>query len=229
MLLTIMAARKRRTDKELFVDKLGSVSGGKLSPVSNQALRKALGWEPVKYERIRKDLITQAQILPAKGFGGSVKLAALPSKKKLNLFVSYCHADEEVKLELLKHLEPLRKLELLDTWSDRQIKAGEDWGHKISGNLEKADIIVLVVSIDFINSTYCYDIELARALERHAAKEALVIPVIARSCMWYITPFAKIQALPKDAKPLALWPNLDDALSKVAESIQETAMSILGR
>jgi hypothetical protein len=85
------------------------------------------------------------------------------------------------------------------------------------------------VSIDFINSSYCYDIELQRALEKHAAKEAVVIPIIARSCMWQTAPFATIQAVPKDAKPLALWPNLDAALSAVAESIRETAESVLER
>jgi hypothetical protein len=212
----------------LFLDKLAELSNSSLRPISNRTLSEALGWEQSKYQRVRAELLQGARIFPAKGFGGSVKLAALPTKKALNLFVSYCHADEIVKTELLKHLEPLRRLQLIETWHDRQIKAGEDWGNKISVNLERADIIVLVVSIDFINSKYCYDIELDRALERHTAREAVIIPLIARSCMWHTAPFSKIQAVPKDGKPLALWPNLDDALSAVAESIRETAVGILG-
>jgi len=66
------------------------------------------------------------------------------------VFVSYSHADEALKIELLKHLEPLRRLNLIDTWHDRQIKAGDDWDKNISANLESADIILLLISIDFI-------------------------------------------------------------------------------
>ncbi len=66
------------------------------------------------------------------------------------MFVSYSHADEALKIELLKHLEPLRRLKLIDTWHDRQIKAGDDWDKNISANLESADIILLLISIDFI-------------------------------------------------------------------------------
>lgn len=93
--------------------------------------------------------------------------------------------------------------------------------------LEKAQIILLLVSIDFINSEYCYEVELDRARERHEGGEAKVIPIILRACMWQQTPFAKIQSLPKDGQPLALWPNRDAAFVGVAEGIREVAENLL--
>jgi len=132
-----------------------------------------------------------------------------------------------VKDELLKHLEPLKRLEIIKAWHDRMLKPGEDWGKKISDSLEKADIILLLVSIDFINSPYCYDIELDRAIERHTAGESVVIPVILRSCMWKSTPFAHIQAVPKDGRPVALWPDRDEALMNVAEGVKQIAEELL--
>ena len=81
----------------------------------------------------------------------------------------------------MKHLEPLKRLNLIETWSDRELDAGDEWVREISDNLESANIVLLLVSIDFINSEYCYDIELERALELHAEGSAVVVPVILRT------------------------------------------------
>jgi hypothetical protein len=85
----------------------------------------------------------------------------------------------------------------------------------------------LHISIDFINSSYCYDIELERAVERHAAGEARVIPIILRPCMWHQTPFSKLQALPKDARAVSLWADRDEVLVSVAEGIRAVAEQLL--
>ena len=61
---------------------------------------------------------------------------------------------------------------------------GEEWAGEIDHNLEKADVILLLVSADFLNSDYCYDIELRRAMERHEAGDAVVVPIILRECDW---------------------------------------------
>jgi hypothetical protein len=75
--------------------------------------------------------------------------------------------------------------------------------------------VLLLLSIDFINSSYCYDIELDKALEQNDGKKCIVIPVILRACMWQHTPFAKLQALPKDAKPVCAWLDRDEAFVNV--------------
>jgi TIR domain len=91
----------------------------------------------------------------------------------------------------------------------------------IDKNLEAAKIILLLVSSDFIASDYCYDKEMKRALEKHRAGEARVIPIILRHCDWERAPFAELQALPEDAKPVTEWKYSDEAWTDVARSIRK--------
>jgi hypothetical protein len=221
--------RVRRAYSQLFIDKLVELCEGQQKLISNKTLREELKWDESRYDQIRSELVDQGKLIVGRGQGGTVGLAAVPGAKALSVFVSYSHADETLKTELDKHLRPLQRLQLIDAWHDRKIAPGDEWDKSISENLEKADIILLLVSIDFINSPYCYDIELERAIERHSAKQAVVIPIILRSCMWQQTSFAKLQALPKDAKAISLWENLDDALVNVAEGVRQVASDILSR
>lgn len=145
----------------------------------------------------------------------------------LNVFISYSHKDEAYKDDLIKHLTPLKRLGLIEQWNDRKISAGSEWDKVISENLETANIVILLVSIDLITSSYCYDIEMERALERHAKGESVVIPIVVRNCLWQHTPFAKLQALPKDAKAISSWSDRDDAFTTVTESIKQIAEQLL--
>jgi len=106
------------------------------------------------------------------------------------------------------------------SWHDRQIGAGDLWKQAIDQNLQEADIILLLISSDFLASDYCFDIEMKVALERHAAGEALVVPVILRPVDWHATPFGRLQALPKDGKPVTTFENLDIALEQVATGLR---------
>jgi len=144
----------------------------------------------------------------------------------VRLFYSYSHKDETMRNELETHLKLLQRQGLIDTWHDRKIEAGEEWKRKIDENLERADIILLLVSADFIASDYCYEIEMKRALERHEKDEARVIPVILRDCKWNNTPFAKLQALPKDSKAVKKWTDKDSAWRNVAEGIERVVEEI---
>ena len=221
--------RNRRTHAQLFLDKLGELTAGEPRLIGNRSLREGPGWDESRYTRIRTELLNQDKIIVGRGYGGTVGLATLPGSKGLSVFVSYTHADEAFKNDLLKHLEPLRRQNLIDAWHDRKLKPGEEWDKVISTNLETADIILLLVSIDFINSKYCYDVELECALERHQSNQARVIPVILRTCMWQQTPFASLQALPKDARAVSLWPDRDEAYLNVAEGIRQVAQELLSR
>jgi internalin A len=101
---------------------------------------------------------------------------------------------------------------------------GEEWASKIDEHINSAKIILLLISSDFISSDYCWEIEIARAMERHEAGEATVIPVILRPTDWKGTPFSKLQALPKNAQPITEWDNEDRALLDVVNGIR-TAIS----
>ncbi len=138
----------------------------------------------------------------------------------LSLFYSYSHKDENFRDELETHLKLLQRQGAIYNWHDRRIIPGDEWDKKIDEHLEKANIILLLVSADFIASDYCYDVEMKRAIERHENKEAVVIPVILRECDWHSAPFGKLQALPKDGKAVKLWPDRDCAWKDVAQGIR---------
>jgi internalin A len=148
--------------------------------------------------------------------------ARMEHSRAARIFVSYSHRDERLLNELKTHLSPLQRLELIETWDDREIRAGEEFGEKINDNLERAHIILLLVSSDFIASDYCYEKEMARALERHERGEARVVPVIVRDAAWEVIPqLAKLQAIPKNGKPVRNWPNKDTAWRNVSDQIQK--------
>jgi TIR domain len=114
--------------------------------------------------------------------GNLSAIATNPMSEPVKVFLSYSHQDEELRKELVFHLSGLRQRGLIDPWHDRKISAGTEWADQIDTNLEQAHIILFLVSADFIDSRYCYDIEMKRALERHDGKTAHVIPVIMRDC-----------------------------------------------
>ncbi|NMN60719.1 hypothetical protein FHT36_004650 [Xanthobacter sp. SG618] len=229
-----MVGKKRKPIKsfdERFLDRLLKLCGNNDISISNSDMRKSLRWADDRYDKVKASLLAKNLIKVAPGPGGKVRFVNFPinydKKKHLNVFVSYSHSDEEIKRELIKHLHPLSRLNMVQSWDDRMIKAGEEWNGLISKKLECADIIILIISVDFINSNYCYDIEMKRAMERHEAGQARVIPVIARECLWHYAPFGKLQALPKDAKAVATLPDRDTALSTVAASIYQVAEDLL--
>jgi hypothetical protein len=137
------------------------------------------------------------------------------------VFFSYSHEDEELRNRLEKHLALLKHQGLVEAWHDRRILAGSDLDEAISGNLESADIILLLVSADFLASDYCYSREMQRAMERHAAHEAVVIPVILKPCDWHSAPFGKLLATPRDGKAVTSWANVEEALADVASHIRK--------
>ncbi len=136
------------------------------------------------------------------------------------IFFSYTHKDEDLRDMLQTHLMGLKRQGLIETWHDRRIGAGDEFENAIDQNLNDADIILLLVSADFIASRYCYDIEMARAMERHDANEARVIPVILRPCDWQDLPFGKLMATPRDGRAIKSWPDIDEAFLDVVKQIK---------
>jgi hypothetical protein len=140
-----------------------------------------------------------------------------------SVFFSYSHADEGLRDQLEKQLSILKRQGVIETWHDRRIGAGQDFGRAIDDHVESDDIILLLVSSDFLASDYCYEIEMKRAMERHAADDAIVIPVILRPCEWMEAPFGKLMGVPTDGKAITLWPDRDQAMLEVAKAIRAAA------
>ncbi len=143
--------------------------------------------------------------------------------KPLEVFYSYAHEDEALRKKLNNHLSILKRKGVISEWHDRNISAGTDWEKQISKHLNSADIILLLVSSDFLASDYCYSIEMDRALERDKAGEARVIPIILRAVDWRGAPFGHLQALPTDAEAITSWKNEDEAFTDVARGIRKVA------
>jgi hypothetical protein len=138
----------------------------------------------------------------------------------VKIFFCYAHEDETLLNQLKTHLKPLQWKGLIDTWYDRDISPGTEWKQEINKRLNEAEIILLLVSPDFMASDYCYSVEMKQALERHERGESRVIPIILRPTLWQ-GELGTLQALPIDAKPIKSWPDPDDAFFNVAEGIQK--------
>lgn len=142
------------------------------------------------------------------------------------IFYSYSHRDEALRDQLNTALTMLRRTGCIREWHDRKIEAGNEWKTEIDRHLEEASIILLLVSPDFLASDYCYEIEMKRALERHRRGEARVIPVILRPTDWENAPFAHLQALPRDGRPVTSWPDRDEVLKNIAQGIREVVRTL---
>ena len=168
------------------------------------------------------------ELLNGVDLSGTRNKRQLPTDQpKVRLFYSYSHKDEYYRNKLETHLKILERTGKISSWHDRNIDAGDDGTSTIDENLERADIILLIVSADFIASDYCWEKEMARALERGKAGEATVIPIIVRDVNWKGAPFAELQALPKDAKAVKLWENEDSAWKNVSEGIEKIVDKLL--
>ena len=138
----------------------------------------------------------------------------------VRIFISYAHEDEALKNELDKYLKVLRRSGKIAVWQDRQLLAGDEWNATILRELAQANLILLLVSVDFNASDFIWDKELAAAMQRHDDGTARVVPIILRPCQWSSLPYAKLQALPRNARPVTDHPDRDAAFTEIATEIE---------
>jgi hypothetical protein len=144
----------------------------------------------------------------------------------INVFLSYSHRDEVLRDQLAAHLKPLEYEGIIRPWYDRRIIAGKDLHAEIQSELELAQVILLLISSDFIASDYCWGKEMLRAMEKHEQGSACVVPIILRPVDWTSCPFGKLAALPRDGKPVTSWNNADEALVNVTKSLRVLAANL---
>ena len=131
-----------------------------------------------------------------------------------------------MKDELVVHLATLKRQGKISAWQDRDIEAGTEWDAEIQQALDSADIILLLITPQFLASDYCFDLEMQRAVHRHDEGTARVIPIIVKPCDWQGTPFSKLQVVPKDAKPITKWDDQDEAFLNVVQGIRKAVESL---
>ncbi len=150
-----------------------------------------------------------------------------PTSAQLRLFISYSRKDDRYREELKSHLTLMQRQGIIDTWYDQLTPAGKKWEAEIAQHLAEDEIIVMLISADFISSHYCYVNEMEQALRRHDAGQACVIPVLIRKCDYKGAPFAKLQMLPDHANPIAKSSDKDSAWTRVAEEIRKAAERLI--
>ena len=152
----------------------------------------------------------------------------------VSLFYSYAHEDEPLRDELAGHLKILERRGLIQAWHDRQIRPGQAWDQAIDQHLSTADLVLLLVSKDFIGSDYIWGVELAQTMKRQQARQCEVVPIIVRAVDIDPSdaddlPFLKLQGLPPDLKPVTSWANRDEAWTQVAKGLRATVNAIRAR
>jgi internalin A len=156
----------------------------------------------------------------------SVEISRAVRIEPIKLFISYAHKDEELRAELEVHLKLFQRIGLIRPWHDRLILPGEKWKEAIDKNLSEADLILMLISPDFLSSDFAYEREAQVSLERHRQGKAVVVPIIVRPSLWRITPLADLQVLPQDGRPVQEWPSRDSAWSHVAERLEAIIVSL---
>jgi hypothetical protein len=140
---------------------------------------------------------------------------------RVKVFMSYCHVDEMHLNKLVKHLAVLSD-ELIDVWHDRRIQVGAKLDTEIEKELAASDIVLLLVSAEFLASDYCAA-ETQRALTRLGEGSAVVLPVILKPCEWQKAPFGHLLVAPKDGRPIVKWKSREEGYLDVAKSVRQVA------
>jgi len=142
------------------------------------------------------------------------------STTPVSVFYSYSHHDYDLLVELDEGLSGLKGEGLIEIFWDRRIAAGQDWHTEITEELRAADIILALVSPDFLASRYCGQVELPAAMALHNDGLARVVPVIMRHCAWQQTPLGRLQSLPSGGRPVMDWPDSASVCAKIADHIR---------
>jgi TIR domain len=218
---------------EAIVDTLVRIAKGRILRIDTDIgnhnplqLQQPINIQEGEPERARKQSEELYEVLlrePEKMDAAELIVSKSKPQRTIEVFYSYAHKDEMLRNKLEMQLSLLKQQGHITNWHDRKIDPGQEWAKEINEHLNTADIILLLVSPDFLASDYCYGIEMKRALERHEAEEAIVIPVILRKVYWQGALFGKLHALPTDAKPVTSrnWHNQDEAFFDVAEGIRK--------
>jgi hypothetical protein len=143
--------------------------------------------------------------------------------KSIEIFISYAPEDEELRKKLVSHLSSLNRQGLANVWHDHKIAPGFQKQAEIDLHLNAAQIILLLVSADFIESDYCYSTEMQQALKRHDRQEACVIPIILRPVYWQGTPIDHLLMLPRDAHPVTTYSDQDQAMLEIVMGVAKVA------
>ena len=173
----------------------------------------------------RDSFVTLVNRSDAPNGSGSVRGAR--SGSAIKVFISYSSKDQALCDQLEIHLKPLERQGIIEIWGYLHNAPDESSVYEVDRDLDDADVILMLVSSDYLGLPDIYDIEMRRALQRHESGDVVIVPVILRPVNRNGSPIANLQVLPRDGKPVILWPNVDEPLVQVAQKVQELANAII--
>ena len=182
-------------------------------------------YEAVATETLHEAASQAAQMASATASDKNLRSDTASAGPVLSAFVSYSHKDERYRQALDTSIAQLKRNGLISVWYDRKILPGQQWDKEIDENLETADIILVLVSPDFLASDYAYTREMQKAIERHHAGLTTVIPVILRPSDWRHSPLGELQALPSNGRPISIWSKRDQAWLNVVDGLRQLVSS----
>lgn len=137
----------------------------------------------------------------------------------VRLFISYSRQDKAALKGLYRHLAALQREMNISIWFDGELNAGDRFNSVIQAKLQAADITLLLISSDFMASTFCMK---EQRIAEACGKE--VIPV-------YLSPISKtdrkksafqiLQARPEGGRPVSQWDDLRKAYADITNGIRE--------
>jgi TIR domain len=145
----------------------------------------------------------------------------------IDIFISYAQDDQELRIQLGKHLSSLKNQQIIREWYNGYIVPGTPRKAEILKHLAEAQIILLLISVDFVASDFCYSIEMTEAIARHKARQARVVPILLRPVDIQGTPFADLSMLPSGGEPVSKWSNLDDAFIDIVWGIRRVVEDLI--
>jgi TIR domain-containing protein len=149
------------------------------------------------------------------------------SRAPISLFASYAPQDTPLEQELKEHLRPLQREGRIELWPDRGMSAGTEREQESSKHLQAAQIILLLVSPNFLASDFCYSVEMKQAMERHQRREVRLIPLLLRPCDWHTASFASLQCLPSNGQPVTTWSHREAAWLDVVQALSRVVDQLL--
>ena len=137
-------------------------------------------------------------------------------------FISYSHKDMKMKHKFISHMESIRRKYNIDIWHDGCIKAGQPIDQIVMSQLCKADIVFLLITADYISSYFCYEVELAKAIERQRQQKCIIVPVILKPVGGLDDlPFGHLLRVPQDGRPITSFSPRDEGYANAITKIDE--------
>lgn len=149
--------------------------------------------------------------------------------KPLRIVIDHAAEDDRHCAELCKQLTPLVRAERISLWSSLNVEPGSDWESERTQHIEHAEMVLLLISPDYLNSGSCLTIALDRLLIRQRGGQALIVPVLVRPAVWQAMPFGRLAPLPADGRPVTIRRNADQGWGEVVAGLQRMIEHLLAQ